>query len=380
MLRLHPAQVGHCDAARLNLLCATDLPGAEDLDVDALLHRLDVWSAWIAQHTDQQGDYFDQHRDEYQDSEPYWRVITLSTVLQLHFGVRYEPRLLDWQNWDWKDSRDVLLHGLLGPCRTGSCPSLPVLIIVIGRRLGYPMFQVHAPAHTFSRWDGLTSGGGEYPNPAWREKLNIECHGKGLVTEPDEHYRQWPVKWTPEVIEAERRRKKPLYLRSIDPEEELAGYLLQRAHVLLENKRYDEAFIAAMGAARFAPHNPLSTIATQEAHKKKLGVALKPWGLSDRSFFDRLRKRQAGSTAPLPWESAGQDPMRPGVPAGTPRPPSFSGAVQGSPIADPIAAAMASFGLTHENGQRRPDAHVLANIPELTLEHADWKVKNGLNR
>ncbi|QNN24725.1 hypothetical protein HED60_21425 [Planctomycetales bacterium ZRK34] len=151
LLDLQPDDIGRCDPARLNLLCATGLPGAEDLDVDACLERLDAWSAWIAQQTAAERSYFDGHATEYNHSEPYWRIIVLTTVLQLHFGVQYEPRLLDWNRWDWKDSRDVLLHGVLGSRRTGSCPSLPVLIIAIGRRLGYPMFQVHAPCHVFSR-------------------------------------------------------------------------------------------------------------------------------------------------------------------------------------------------------------------------------------
>ncbi|QNN24724.1 hypothetical protein HED60_21420 [Planctomycetales bacterium ZRK34] len=197
--------------------------------------------------------------------------------------------------------------------------------------------------------------------------MNIECHGNGLVIKPDEHYRQWPVKWTPQVIAAERRRAKPLYLRSLGPNEELASFLLQRAYVLLANDRYGESFIAATHAWRLAPHDPAAAMATQEAHMRKLQAALEPWGLTGAAFFERLRARQTGSTAPLPWEACGQDPLRPGVPAGTPRPPS---PFRGSLIADPIAAAMTAFGLSHQNGQRRPDACVMANIPELSLQHA----------
>src|SRR5690606_451132 len=120
--------------------------------------------------------------------------------------------------------------------------------------------------------------------------------------------------------EAEHRRAKPLYLRSLEPAEQLASFLLQRAHVLLENNRFDECFIAATAAFKLAPHNPVCAMATQEAHQRKLRSVLHPWGLTDAAFFDHLRKRQAGSNAPLPWEARRQDPLRPGVPAGTPRP------------------------------------------------------------
>lgn len=392
-IRLNPDQIADCDPARLNLLCAEGLPGAEDLDIDEYLHRLDVWSVWIAMQSKAEEDYFHSHKEEYFGSEPYWRMLSLTTTLQLHFGIRYEPKLMIGTNWDWKDSRDVLLNGLLGPRRTGSCPSLPVLLVVIARRLGYPLYQVHAPAHAFSRWDGTRPRPHQFPT--WRQSINFECHGKGLLTTTDEHYKRWPVSWTFEVIEAEKRRRRPLYLRNLDPAEMFAASLLQRAYVLLEHKRYDECYVAAMAAGRFWPGHPMATLTCQDAHRHKLKQALRPWGLSDTKFFDRLKRRQAGDNITLPWESAGQDPMHPGQPAptepvGTSKVAQRMGAEHAfhmdesgqllpqSMIADPIAAAMSVFGMTHTNGERSSGAPSIHDIPELTLENAQWKTTNGL--
>jgi hypothetical protein len=367
VLRLCPADVAHCEAARLNLLCATNLPGAENLDVEALLHRLDLWSAWIGQQTEANLHRFHEAPEQFNHSEAFWRVLTIATVLQSNFGVHYDPRLKDGTGWDWKDSLDVLLHGPLGSRRTGTCPSLPVLMAAVGRRLGYPIRLVHAPAHVFSRWDGPALN-----RPDLDDRFNIEYHGNGMNTHDDDHYRQWPVKWTPEVHAAENRRTLPLYLRSLEPAEELASFFTHRSHVLFENGRHDECFAAAMAASRLAPHDPVHAMTTQSAHRAKLQAALRPWGLTDTTFFDLLRLRQAGSETKLPWEAHGHDPMRPGVPAGTPA--AGIPAIPNSPIADPIAAAVAAFEVNHVNGHPRPGRAVLNQVPELTLQTAEWKV------
>ena len=394
LLSLEPHQVGECDPARLNLLCAIGLPGSDDLDIDAYLHRLDLWAAWIAQQTEQHIYQFEQHPEEYNNSEPYWRILTQTTVLQLHFGVRYEPRLLEGNNWDWKDSRDVLLNGPLGPNRTGSCPSLPVLVIALGRRLGYPMHQVHAPSHVFARWSPRNlpaSGSADTELPeSWQETFNIECHGNGLSTHPDDYYKQWPVIWSPQTIAAEKRRTKPLYLRNLEPAEELAHFLLQRAYVLQAHNCLDEAFLTASAAAKFAPHNPLTQIAAKEAHKEKLQVALKQWGMSEREFFDRLRLRQTGHHMPFPWEPPEASPA-PGSASSSQHnahpviaiPGGMTSQANPSPIADPIAAAMQAFNPGSQShtttpGSSRNPVSQFANVGGMQQDTASPAIPNAI--
>ena len=244
LLSLPTKDLGRRDVAAMNLDCAEGLPGAEGLDIAAHLATLDAWTARVAEVTARNHRYFRNHRSEFDDSKPLWRMLTLTTVLQLQFRIRYNPAQID--EMSWADSRDLFLHGLTGPSRTGTCPSLPVLIVAVGRRLGYPLrlesvpevpargngdwlrasstgacphfhrqrpengdwhladsepvpvfgqdkafwnrLLVHAPAHVFSRWDD--PGG---------ERFNIECHGNGMSTHPDEYYHEWPVPWTAEL-------------------------------------------------------------------------------------------------------------------------------------------------------------------------------------
>ena len=212
-LALPAEEVGRFDIAALNLACAVGLPGAEGLDIRRHIATLDAWAAEVDRVTTRGVRHFRNNRAEFEDSEAYWRMLTLTSVLQLRYRVHYRPDRID--EMDWRDSRDVLLHGLLGESRAGTCPSLPVLTVAVGRRLGYPLRLALAIAHVFSRWDGPTGG----------ERLNIECHGNGMVAHPDEHYYEWPVRWNPET-HAEEARRGPncIYLRSLEPAEELAFF------------------------------------------------------------------------------------------------------------------------------------------------------------
>jgi hypothetical protein len=58
------------------------------------------------------------------------------------------------------DPSKVFLHGLLGPERVGTCSSLPVLYVAVGRQLGYPLKLVTAKGHLFVRWEGAESRAG----------------------------------------------------------------------------------------------------------------------------------------------------------------------------------------------------------------------------
>lgn len=53
-----PSELEHCDIARLNLLCAEALPGAEKLSVKECQATLDQWAQHIKAETDRNHHYF----------------------------------------------------------------------------------------------------------------------------------------------------------------------------------------------------------------------------------------------------------------------------------------------------------------------------------
>src|SRR5262249_3769675 len=152
--------------------------------------------------------------------------------LQEDMGIHYNPKRIepldDFQPDEvfCADSKDVFLHGLTGPPMTGTCSSLPVLYVAVGRRLGYPLFLSATKNHLFLRWeDGRT-------------RLNMECTADGFASYDDDYYKTWPFKVTDEDIKAEG------YLKTMTPSEELSCFLMMRGPCLMVAKRRQEALAA----------------------------------------------------------------------------------------------------------------------------------------
>ena len=111
----------------MNLLCATGLPGAESLDVDEFLDRLDSWSERISLMTESQRsprkvidetchgltptpsawrltssletlrgiDSFHRNPELFENSEPLWWMLGLTRILQQECHIHYHPDCID---------------------------------------------------------------------------------------------------------------------------------------------------------------------------------------------------------------------------------------------------------------------------------------------
>jgi hypothetical protein len=230
------------DIAIMNLRCAEGLPGAPDLNIEACLATLQEWAEQVRANTERHRNRLNDPRyaAHYQNSEIYFRCELLLQTLQENCGVRYNPDLVDSQTglakqWPFVDSRDFFLNGILGPRRSGSCSSMPVLYVAVGRRLGYPLKLVTTADHVFVRWDDGTN------------RLNIEGSGAGFSSFPDDHYKLWPRKISDSEIAANG------YLRSLSPPEELAFFMSMRGHCFTDTARPADAQAAYGEAHRLAP-------------------------------------------------------------------------------------------------------------------------------
>jgi hypothetical protein len=229
------------DIARANLLCAEGLPGNETAAHESLMKQLDAWAKRVDEETRRHRYRFEQNPAEFKRSEGYFRILMLGVVLAEDFGVRYDPARQS--SPDAANANDrffaaadaVFLNGVLGDKRQGTCSSLPVLYVAIGRRLGYPLHLVTTKGHLFVRWDGQG------------ERFNIEATGHGLNSFDDDYYRKWPLGITADEEQAEG------HLRNLDPAGELALFLSIRGMCLKDNGRIPEAAEAFGRAAATVP-------------------------------------------------------------------------------------------------------------------------------
>jgi hypothetical protein len=169
-------------------------------------------------------------------------MMMLVTVLQQDLGIHYNPERmqmplepLEPETKFFADSRDIFIHGLLGEKRSGTCSSMPVLYVAIGRRLGYPLKLVTTKVHLFVRWDeGARS-------------FNIEGTSLGFQCYPDDEYRKWPV---PISLEEEKTEG---YLKSLTPDQELAVFTSIRGLCLRAAGNYRWALGAMQQSVKRQP-------------------------------------------------------------------------------------------------------------------------------
>ena len=237
LLAMSPDELAKIDVALMNLLCAKGLPGAEDLDIPAVLKQIDEWAnrclPEIERHLYRAQD--PRYADLFQGSENRVRIYLMVQVLQEDIGIRYNPDRI--YTPDFGDARDIFIHGMLPGANGGTCASMPVLYTAVARRLGYPVKLVQAREHLFCRWDD------------GKERFNIEGAGDGLSFSPDEHYRTWPKPLNKADLAS------GVFLTSMTPQQELANFLHNRGTCLHANGNLVEARVAFAESLRLDPRS-----------------------------------------------------------------------------------------------------------------------------
>ncbi len=241
LIESSPETLKQLDIARVNLLCADGLPGAEHLHITASLETIDRMTARVRSETERHGHRFQKNPAEFENSEGFFRMMLLMVVLAEDFRVHYAPNKManiasaSLGNGFFADAQDVFLHGLTGTNRQGTCSSLPVLYVAVGRRLGYPLKLVTTKGHLFVRWEDA------------QERFNFEAAGNGANRFSDDYYRHWPLEVSDAEIKADG------HLKSLTPAEELAVFLSIRGMCRAASGRYAQAAESFKHAAKFAP-------------------------------------------------------------------------------------------------------------------------------
>lgn len=254
---LSPEKLEQVDIALMNLLCAEGLLGAENLEIEECLAVLDQWAEVVKQSEQKYSGQFFQNRQKYDNSYAKFQAVNLGLTLKEDLKCGYNQSLVKSGAMEdirstrfFRNSSDLFLHGFIEK-RTGSCSSLPVLMVAIGRRCGYPLYLVTCKGHLFCRWDN------------GKERFNIETACPGVDSKPDSYYMRWPH---PTNI-AEINREK--FLKSLNHTEELAVFARLRASCLEENKRYREASEAYSFALPSFPESKYLKAYLSNANRRK---------------------------------------------------------------------------------------------------------------
>lgn len=123
-------QLAMFDIATLNLFCALGLHGADDLDPDACHETARDWTNQVAQRSLPR---FQRSPDKFEHSLPKFKMLCMVTALQRDLGMTYYMPFSEGE-YNASDARNLFIHGILSG-HGGTCVSMPVLYVAIGRGL-----------------------------------------------------------------------------------------------------------------------------------------------------------------------------------------------------------------------------------------------------
>ena len=174
--------------------------------------------------------------------DPDHRVRCLNTVILLHEKIQGTRDLASARNFE-KYYLDRVLD-----TKQGNCVSLPMLYIAVSQRLGWPVYLVHVPDHSFVR----------YVDPLLKEQ-NIEATSNGGFVSDDEYAQKFLV--------SEKGRKSGTYLRTLT-HRETTGDLVAVNGITFGQQGDTEKSIAYLRlATRLNPRNAAAWSNLIIAHK-----------------------------------------------------------------------------------------------------------------
>ena len=256
LLALSDKDLGRVDIARMNLICAAGLSNAGSNNVEQSLARIDGWAEAAKKAERKYLPNYYKAPSKYENSIAKFKAITLALTVKEDLKCGYNMELVRsgamkdmGSTLFFNDSRDLFIHGFLER-GTGTCASVPVLLVALGRRCGYPLYLVSGKGHLFCRWEGKD------------EVFNIEASMQGVDIYVDSYYRTFPHPFT----EAEREDEK--YLKSHTPVEELGLFMNTRGNCLKENGMFQKAAEAYTVSLRGFPKSKLTRAYINNAQRR----------------------------------------------------------------------------------------------------------------
>jgi len=312
LLDLPSDQLHRVDIARMNLLCASRLPSTSGLNIDHALATLDGWAKQVAFETDRHLYRVTdpQYAERYGGSEPHFRAEMLAQVLQEDLSVKYDMTSVG--NFSFADPTVAFIHGMIptkgqttADTPGGTCASMPVLYVAVGRRLGYPLKLATTDSHIFARWDGEGNA-----VPAWRETFNCEATN-GFHRFDDAYYRTWPNPVSDRQVAING------FLESLTPAEEMAQFMAARGHHGLDVGEVSFAARCYENAFRYDPWRPCYQSWFMDAANRSgyqaSTPALQRMATSTRPRFSTQGRRQADILG-MPRPSQTRMEILPGMP------------------------------------------------------------------
>jgi hypothetical protein len=171
LLSLPNEELGKVDPVVMNLVVAKGIPALANLDIDHYIRLADQWAADFRTQMPAMERCFHQESHLWQnDIDLFFIGMTFRYVAEV-LGVRYHEDQTDIQQILYTNPSDLFLNGILDT-RRGNCGTMALLHVILGNRIGMPVYLVRIWSHFLYRFDNGS------------KKINVEA----TITRPGKFF------------------------------------------------------------------------------------------------------------------------------------------------------------------------------------------------
>jgi len=285
------------DLALANWLVGADVPQFADLTREAYFKQLDAMIHQVRQDMERRREVAKSKGKNPNDPDTRCAIFC-GAMIKLGFAYRQEFAQHDLTPLQMRglyaDANNTFLAGLLRTMR-GSCVSMPLIYVVVGQRLGFPVHLVHIGKHCFVRWQ----------EPGYRMNIETTAVDHVWVTDDDSAY-----------IEDEGMKKDQVSgneLRNLSNREVIGSLLFIRSShwVMKAEQEHTRSWVDLSRAFHLSPEDPAiaKTYAAISGH-----YGLKPdQSVADLERLDRAARAQIAAARadgiPIPANVFGGPPV-----------------------------------------------------------------------
>ena len=126
------------DPVVMNLFVAQGIPALAGLDVGYYVRLADEWGDDLRHRMPALEEEFRDNPSEWRDDIDYFRLGLVCWYVDMVLGIAYREDQRNLQRIRYTDPSDLFLNGVMDT-RRGTCATLALLHVVLGRRIGLPV-------------------------------------------------------------------------------------------------------------------------------------------------------------------------------------------------------------------------------------------------
>jgi len=152
LIGLSEEELAKVDIVEMSTAAARGIAGLETLDYAHYRKIVDDWAARFAAWLPTVEPSFHAAPEKWKNDIAFFRLGALAQWLDEEVGIAYIDEQKHAREVWYTNPGDLLLFGLIDT-RRGTCASMPVLHVAIGRRLGWPVHLAAVRHHFVCRYD-----------------------------------------------------------------------------------------------------------------------------------------------------------------------------------------------------------------------------------